>query len=72
MEGDRHHAGELSAPLHPQVPTQTLLPAQLLQADLLKRPRGSPPASVTAEGCPCPHPAEPALRPENQTRTHPL
>lgn len=36
VEGDRHHAGELSAPLHPQVPPQTLLPAQLLQADLLK------------------------------------
>jgi len=39
VEGDRHHAGELSAPLHPQVPPQTLLPAQLLQADLLKTER---------------------------------
>lgn len=36
VEGDGHHAGELSAPLHPQVPAKTLQPAQLLQADLLK------------------------------------
>lgn len=39
MEGDRHHAGELPAPLHPQVPAQTFLPAQLLQADLLNTER---------------------------------
>lgn len=35
VEGDRHHAGELSASLHPQVPAQTLLAAQLLQAHLV-------------------------------------
>lgn len=33
VEGDGHHAGELSASLHPQVPEETLLTAQLLQAD---------------------------------------
>lgn len=36
VEGDRHHAGELPAPLHPQVPPQTLLPTQLLQADVIR------------------------------------
>lgn len=36
VEGDCHHAGELSASLHPQVPAQALLPTQLLQTDLLK------------------------------------
>lgn len=39
VEGDCHHAGELPAPLHPQVPAQTFLPAKLLQADLLKTER---------------------------------
>ena len=36
LEGDCNHTGELSAPLHPQVPTQTLLSTQLLQVDLIK------------------------------------
>lgn len=46
VEGDRHHADQLPASLHPQVPAQALLPAQLLQVDLLEgdgnlpRPRG--------------------------------
>lgn len=35
VEGDRHHAGQLPAALHPQVPAQTLLSTQLLQADVL-------------------------------------
>lgn len=37
VESDCHHAGELSAPVHPQVPAQTLLSTQLLQADLLNQ-----------------------------------
>uniref|UniRef100_A0A3B5QRL4 Phospholipid-transporting ATPase n=1 Tax=Xiphophorus maculatus TaxID=8083 RepID=A0A3B5QRL4_XIPMA len=37
VEGDRHHAGQLSASVHPQVPAQTLLSTQLLQVDLLKK-----------------------------------
>jgi len=41
VEGDRHYAGELSAPLHPQVPAKTLLSAQLLQTDLLELNRVS-------------------------------
>lgn len=69
VEGDRHHAGQLSAPLHPEVPTQTLLPAQLLQADHLKtesslQPHflwGSRKVSLSS-----------SRRPENQTRIHPL
>lgn len=39
VEGDHHHAGELPASLHPQVPAQTLLPAQLLQAHLVNSER---------------------------------
>lgn len=39
VEGDRHHAGELPASLHPQVPAQTLLAAQLLQAHLVNSER---------------------------------
>lgn len=39
VEGDRHHAGELPASLHPQVPAQTLLATQLLQAHLVKPER---------------------------------
>lgn len=73
VEGARHHAGELSASLHPQVPAQTLLPAQLLQADHLKTDRSLRPRLLPAkktERRPCLHPAE--LRPENQTWIHPL
>lgn len=36
LEGDRHHAGQLLAPVHPEIPAQTLLTSQLLQADHLK------------------------------------
>lgn len=50
MEGDRHHAGELPAPLHPQVPAQTFLPAQLLQADLLNTERSLRPHSLLENG----------------------
>lgn len=39
MEGDRHHAGQLPASVHPQVPAQAFLPTQLLQVDLLKSNR---------------------------------
>lgn len=35
VEGDRHHPGQLPAALHPEVPAQTLLSTQLLQADHL-------------------------------------
>lgn len=36
LEGDRHHAGQLLAPVHSEIPAQTLLSSQLLQADLLE------------------------------------
>lgn len=36
LEGDRHHAGQLLALVHPEIPAQTLLSSQLLQADLLE------------------------------------
>lgn len=36
LEGDRHHAGQLLATVHPEIPAQTLLASQLLQADLLE------------------------------------
>lgn len=43
VEGDGHHAGELSASLHPQVPEETLLTAQLLQADHITTQRSLEP-----------------------------
>lgn len=36
LEGNSHHAGQLLAPVHPEIPAQTLLTSQLLQADLLE------------------------------------
>lgn len=51
VEGDRHHAGQLSSAVHPQVPAQALLSAQLLQADLL-RTREESPAQFTEGNVP--------------------
>lgn len=36
LEGVRHHLGQLSPPLCPQVPAETVLPTQLLEAHFLK------------------------------------
>lgn len=35
LEGVRHHLGQLSPPLCPQVPAETVLPTQLLEAHFL-------------------------------------
>lgn len=35
LEGVCHHSGQLPAPLRPQVPAETVLPAQLLEAHLI-------------------------------------
>jgi len=43
VEGVCHHAGQLPAPLRPQVPATTVLPSQLLEAHVLGRVLGRGP-----------------------------
>lgn len=64
VEGDRHHAGQLPAALHPEVPAPSILPTQLLQAHLIeeqehppspthppaRQPPSSPPGLFTPGG----------------------
>lgn len=53
LEGDRHHAGQLPAPVHPEIPAQTLLTSQLLQADHLELISKNYEQKETLLGCVC-------------------
>lgn len=51
LEGVRHHPGQLSPPLRPQVPAETVLPPQLLQAHFIscKAAAGPPVSALSLE-----------------------
>lgn len=49
VEGVRHHLGQLSPPLRPQVPAETVLPPQLLEAHFLScKAAAGPPSGLCA------------------------